>query len=153
MKFRILTLIITKLLGVDKEAEKADMHLPVKVAAFGLALILGGFVLSAAFIFTKEIYLLVFGIICFGLAPFTLLCYKNQRIFVISDEEFEYSTMFGRKTVYKFADIKSLRANQDSMTLFVADGKVHIESSAILSQRFMDLINTSLEEKNGKQNN
>ena len=32
MKFKLLTLIITKLLGVDEDAENADMHLPVWVA-------------------------------------------------------------------------------------------------------------------------
>ena len=152
MKFKLLTLLITKLLGVDEEAEKADMHLPVKIAAFGLALILGAAVCATLFIIKNEIVFLVFGIFCLGFAPFTFLCYKNQRIYVLSDEEFEYSTMFGKKTVYKFADIKSLRANQDSMTLFVHDGelhKVHIESSAILSERLMNLINAKLQ-KNAK---
>ena len=144
MKLRLLTWFITKILGVDEEAERADMHLPVKIAAFGLALILGGFIFIATYIINGLPIALIFAISCFVIAPFAFLCYRNQRIYVLSDEEFQYSTFTGRKTVYKFKDIKALRANKDSMTLFVGDGKVHIESSAVLSQRLTDLINAQL---------
>ena len=144
MKFKLLTLILTKMLGIDEEANKADMHLPTWIAGFGLALILGGFICIAAFIASKQIGLLAIAVILWGISPFALLCYKNQRIYVISDEEFEYSTFTGKMTIYRFDDIKALRANNDSMTLFVGEGKVHIEGSAILSQRLMDLINAQL---------
>ena len=60
--------------------------------------------------------------------------------------------MFGNKYVYRFDDIKHLRLNKDSMTLFVADGKVHIESCAILSDRFVNLVNQKLEEKQNAGN-
>ena len=155
MKLRLLTWIITKLLGVDEEAEKADMYLPVKIAAFGLALILGGFVLVGIYIVNKLTIALILSIFCFVMAPIAFLCYKNQRIYILSDEEFEYSTMFGKKTVYKFSNIKSLRQNQDSMTLFIDDGnvhKVHIESSAILSERLINLINAQLQKNNEIKN-
>ena len=152
MKLRILTWFLTKILGVDEEAEKADMHLPVKIAAFGLAMILGGFVLVGAFIVNKLPVALVFAVVCFAFAPFALLCYKNQRIYVLSDEEFEYSTLFGNKKVYRFADIKSLRPNRDSMTLFVGEEKVHIESSAVLSERLTNIINEQLRKNSEAKN-
>ena len=38
-----------------------------------------------------------------------------------------------------------MRRNSDSMTLFVGEGKVHIESCAILSDRLVDRINKQLE--------
>ena len=77
-----------------------------------------------------------------------LLCWKNQTIHVISDTQFTYTTMFGNTTTYSFADIQGLRKNQDSMTLFVAGKKVHIESMAVLSDRLVDRINAALEKVN-----
>ena len=153
MKLRLLAWFLTKILGVDEEAEKADMHLPTKIAAFGLALLIAGFVLIVTYILRGLVVSLVFAIFCFAFAPFAFLCYKNQRIFVLSDEEFEYSTFLGNKKVYKFADIKMLRPNHDSMTLFIYDTemhKVHIESSAILSERLIGLVNAQLE-KNAQE--
>lgn len=154
MKFRLFTLLITKLLGTDKEAEKADMRLPEKVAGLGMALFLAAAAMIAAFIIKGNILFIAGAVVCVGLSIFAMLCYKNQRIYIISDEEFEYSTLFGNKKVYKFKDIKTLRKNQDSLTLFVFDGelhKVHIESSAILSRRLTDLINKSLAESNNQK--
>ena len=149
MKFKLLTLLITKMLGVDEEAERADMHLPVWIAGFGFALVLAFFFCVALFIVGGNIALLAVAVLMLALAIAAFLCYKNQRIYIISDEEFQYSTFTGKKTVYKFSDIKGLRRNSDSMTLFVADGKVHIESAAVMSERLVNLINLSLE-KNQK---
>lgn len=145
MKFKLLTLLITKMLGLDEEAEGADMHLPVWIAGFGFALVLAFFFCTALFIVNRNIALLAAALLMIVLAIAAFMCYKNQRIYVLSDEEFQYSTFTGKKTVYKFSDIKGLRKNSDSMTLFVADGKVHIESAAIMSERLVSLINLALE--------
>ena len=56
--------------------------------------------------------------------------------------------MFGNTTTYSFADIQGLRKNQDSMTLFVAGKKVHIESMAVLSERLVNHINEALQKLN-----
>ena len=74
-----------------------------------------------------------------------LMCWKNQTIHVISDEQFTYTTMFGKTFTYNFCDIQGLRKNQDSMTLFVAGSKVHIESMAILTPRLVEKINQALD--------
>ncbi|MBQ5712079.1 MAG: hypothetical protein IIV61_05660 [Oscillospiraceae bacterium] len=66
---------------------------------------------------------------------------------MISEDRFTYTTMFGNTHTYSFSDIQGLRKNQDSMTLFVAGHKVHIESMAILSERLVTLINRELEKK------
>jgi hypothetical protein len=56
--------------------------------------------------------------------------------------------MFGNTRTYHFSDIQALRKNQDSMTLYVAGEKVHIESMAVLSQRLVDHINRELAKHN-----
>ena len=53
--------------------------------------------------------------------------------------------MFGKTRTYSFSDIQGLRRNQDSLTLFVANEKVHIESMAILSERLVERIDNALE--------
>ena len=45
--------------------------------------------------------------------------------------------MLGNKKSYRFADIQRLNKNNDSFTLIMKDGKVHIESCAVISSRFM----------------
>ena len=151
MKFKFLTPIITKLLGIDEEAEKADMYLPVWIAGFGLALFLVGFICIAIGIISGEIGLYIAALFCFAVGVAALLCYRNQRIYVKSDEEFEYSTFLGKKTLYRFEDIKKLKKNTDSMTLFVGEGKVHVEDSAIVSERLKNLINKELAKKYGSE--
>lgn len=69
----------------------------------------------------------------------------------MSDEEFEYSTFGGTKTVYRFSDIKLVNMNNGSMTVFVGNGKVYIESMAILSERLVACINRQLENPYGKE--
>lgn len=69
----------------------------------------------------------------------------------MSDEEFEYSTFWGTKTVYRFSDIKLVNMNNGSMTVFVGNGKVYIESMAILSERLVACINQQLENPYGKE--
>jgi hypothetical protein len=82
------------------------------------------------------------------LGIFALLCWRNQGIHVISDEQFTYTTMFGNTRTYYFSDIQGLRRNQDSLTLFVANEKVHIESMAVISERLAENINKALEKLN-----
>jgi len=52
--------------------------------------------------------------------------------------------MFGNTRTYAFSDIQGLRRNQDSLTLFVAGEKIHIESMAIISDRLASAINRAL---------
>ncbi len=55
--------------------------------------------------------------------------------------------MFGQTRTYYFSDITGLRRNSDSMTLFVGNEKVHIESMAVLSERLVNGINEALEKR------
>lgn len=146
MKLKILVKIVDAILGSSSNDETpADMYLPSWLRAFGLVLLAAG---TAAFIFSFIVHHLVLlflgvGILCLGVLA--CLCWHNQKARVISDQEFEYTTFLGKSHRYYFRDITGLRKNSDSMTLYVADSKVHIESCAILSERFVILINQALE--------
>ena len=150
MKLKILVRIIEKLLGMSDSGEgpRADMFLPDRLLAMALVFLAGG----TACVLFAIIKLAVWAIVCAALGivlgVFALLCWKNQSIHIISDEQFTYTTMFGNIRTYSFSDIQGLRRNQDSLTLFVANEKVHIESMAILSERLVEHINKALEESN-----
>lgn len=146
MKLKILVKIVEKILGVTYSGDepRADMYLPERALAMCLVMLAGGTVFGVFFALGGASWMLFVAIggILFGIA--LLLCWKNQSIRVLSDEEFEYTTFLGNKHRYAFRDITALRKNRDSMTLFVGKNKVHMESMAIISERLADLINQAL---------
>lgn len=146
MKLKVLVKIVEKLLGMTGTGDepRADMYLPDRLLAMALVFIAGGIV-SILLAILKSATWVIGVAICLVFSIFALLCWKNQSIHIISDERFTYTTMFGNTRIYAFSDIQELRRNQDSLTLFVAGEKVHIESMAILSERLVELINKSLE--------
>ena len=148
MKLKILVKLIEKILGATYQDDqpRADMYLPERLLAMALVMLGGGSACVIWSILSPGPYAIVFAVlgICVGIAM--LLCWKNQTIHVISDEQFTYTTMFGKTFTCNFCDIQGLRKNQDSMTLFVAGSKVHIVSMAILSERLVNLINHALKQ-------
>lgn len=133
--------------------QKKDMYLPNWVCGLG-ALFLVVSIVCVVLSFTVFSYSMIFmigciigAVICLGFGVAAILCWKNQWAEMINDDEFVYSTMFGRKIKYRFADIKDIKQNSDSMTLLLENGKVHIESGAFISDRFVDRINCMLESK------
>jgi hypothetical protein len=146
MKLKLLVKVVEKLLGMADTGDepRADMYLPERLLAMAIICLAGGTVcIIMAFINTLTWAIgAVIGIL---LGIMALLCWKNQAIHVISDTQFTYTTMFGNTRTYSFSDIQALRRNQDSLTLFVANEKVHIESMAVLSERLVERINHALQ--------
>ena len=120
------------------------MFLPGWLNGFGIFLDIVAVALLVA-MFVTQIWALAIGFVIAGLLGVAAtLCWKNQTIRIIDEDTFEYSTFLGKKIRYRFAEIKELRVNQDSMTLFVGNGKVHIEAMVVISQELMDKIDTAL---------
>ena len=149
MKLKILVKIVEKLLGMADSGEepRADMYLPDRLLAMSIIFLVGG-VVSIALAVTNSVTWVLGVVICFVFGILALLCWKNQSIHIISDAQFTYTTMFGRTTTYSFSEIQGLRKNQDSLTLYVAGNKIHIESMAVLSERLVKLINQALQKVN-----
>ena len=150
MKLKILVKIIEKLFGVTMGDGKhrADMYLPERLLAMSLVFLAIGMACAVYAIMRFAIWSIIGAVLGIVIGVLALLCWKNQSIHIISDEQFTYTTMFGRTRTYSFSDIQGLRKNQDSLTLFVAEEKVHIESMAILSDRLVECINKALEQIN-----
>lgn len=136
---------------IQEKSSKRDLYLPIWVLLLGVLLICAAvciFVVlvlqGAASPYSKAGYAAAaVGLLVLGTAA--ILCHKNQGIRMVSDSSFEYSTMFGKKTVYSFSQIAERRQNADSVTLILTGGeKIHMESCAIVSDRLMNKINRQL---------
>ncbi len=124
---------------------RADMFLPnlLKYFGFFLDIVAVGFLIVT---FITQIWgLVIITLISGGFGVAAWLCWKNQTVKIIDDDHFEYSTFLGKKTVYRFSDIKEIRANQDSLTLILTNGKVHIESIVCMSATLYNKIEESLQ--------
>lgn len=136
---------------VDGE-DRADTYLPVAVLGFGAVLILFGLVTGAVFILGKLPFFLIMSAIFFILAGIAMImCWKNQAVFVLSDEVFEYRSIIGNKKVHRFDEIKGIKKGMGGITLFVGDSKIDIDSNAIISQRLSEKINEQMERLYGKK--
>ncbi len=153
MKLKILVKIAEKLLGmtIDEDTPRADMYLPERLLAMGLVMLAGGTACAVGFAMGGAPWMIACAVGGLGFGLGALLCYRNQSIRMISQSQFAYTTFLGNTYTYAFSQIQGLRRNQDSMTLFVAGKKVHIESMAILSDRLVDAINRELAKKAEEQ--
>ena len=151
MKLKILVKLVELILGetCSSDTPRADMYLPERLFAMCLVSFAGGTAFAIWAVISHTPWAIAAAVIGIGMGIASLLCWKNQTIHVLSDEEFTYTTMFGNTRTYRFSDIQGLRRNKDSMTMFVAGEKVHIESMAILSDRLVNLINRELKRIHG----
>ncbi len=125
-------------------ALRADMCLPDWVLLLGIVLGVGaGLGLICAALYDWNALLLAsFGLLALSL--YAVLCWKNQTIRLLDGERFVYRSFLGTETEYAFADIRRLRRNADSWTLFVGDGKVHIDFAARLSEPLVEKLEERL---------
>lgn len=138
MKFRSIVLIMEQLLEFvrGEDEETADMFLPerlLSMAFFLIAATAGALCAAVLHAPARGFYLAAAVSFPLGMAAF--LCWRNQKICMLNEEEFAYTTMWGKTTIHRFEDIIALNRNRDSYTLILKSGKVHIESMAIVSDR------------------
>lgn len=130
----------------SKGEPRADMVLPLWVLAFGLFSLVCGIASAVYAAATAETAMAVFALIFFIGAVLLTLAWRNQTARMLSDDEFEYKTFLGNTRRYSFSQITQLKQNPDSCTLFVGKEKIHIETCAILTDRFIERINRQLSE-------
>ena len=120
---------------MKKHSEK-DMYLPAWL--LGLAVVFFAAAVLCVIFIHDRLLMIPCAVICALVGIAAALCWNNQWIKVINEEEFVYSSMFGRKKTYRFADIVEVKKNADSQDLIFSDGKVHIESCAVVSANLIN---------------
>ena len=124
---------------------KKDMYLPLWVCFLGVFLLLISIYLflypfvgpdKTILMRPDKRILYLFGFAAgLGLGVSALLCWKNQWIVMLNDEEFVYSTMFAKQIRYRFSQIKGVRIRRGSTRLMMETGVVFIDSAAVISDR------------------
>lgn len=149
MKLKLLVKLGELILGevYSDDEPRADMYLPIWLLSFALVLLAGGTAVILLAIVFLSVPAAIVALASIILGTAALLCWKNQKILMLSDDSFEYTTFLGNKKVYLFSEIVDLKFGIDSMTLLMETGKVHIESSAIITERLVDRINKEMSEK------
>lgn len=130
-----------------KTPPRADMFLPNFLKYFGFLLDAVAVAFLVATFVTKLWVLIIGFLVCGGVGIAAWLCWKNQTIRIVGDDTFEYTTFLGKTMIYRFSDIKDLRVNQDSFTLILTNGKVHIESIACMSETLYNKIDAMISQK------
>lgn len=146
---KLLLRIVTQILGMrDTGGEpRADMYLPDRMLGMAIIFLGGGIVLGILACINPVPYFIAGAVIGIPLGTVALMFWRNQKIQMITSTTFEYTTFLGNTYTYRFSDITGLRRNHDSLTLFVGEKKIHIESMAVLSDRLIAAINQALEQK------
>ena len=129
----------------DYEKPRADMFLPLWLLVMGIILVVGSLCTITYFMFYFNITWIAVCCALLVLGMAAVLCWANQKIYVLDGFTFEYITMFGHKKVYNFYQITSIKVNNDSFTLYLGNEKIHIESCARMSGRLIEKINEALE--------
>jgi len=130
---------------VDDEP-RADMFLPAWFVIMGLLLCIFGTIGVIVFLVLPiSVPMLMLTAVTVLLGVAVLLCWKNQTIHMLPNDAFEYSTFLGKKKIYRFCDIKTVKKSTSSTTLYVADGKVYIDALAIVTDRLSDRLRKQLE--------
>ena len=146
---KIITILL-KLIKKVKISDKprADLYLPDWLLIMGIILIGSGVGMFGYSLFNFEFMIILTGIAAILLGIIACMCWKNQTIRIISTTQFEYTTFLGNKRTYFFNQIQGVKKNSDSITLFVNNEKVHIESCAIMSDELAIRLDKELDRLN-----
>ena len=136
--------------------KKRDMWIPKYMLWAGIGGIILGIIMFTTFYLSgsemfidgnKSPYFVMSTLVMLA-GLFLIVNWKNQYIIMIDQSSFQYSTIFGGKKEYRFADICGLEKNLDSWTLLIkgpnGSGRVHIESCAIISSRLEERLRRAL---------
>ena len=149
MRLKLLIKAIEKLLGAAGSGEEnpADMYLPERLLAMAIVFMIMAIGAAVVGVVQGELGWYIAAVAMAVMSVSACLCWRNQKVFMLSDETFTYTTMFGKTIEYRFEDVVALRRNKDSYTLILKTGKVHIESMAVVSERFAQRISEEFEKQ------
>ena len=133
---------------MSEQEPRGDMYLPVYLLSMSLVLVVCGIAAAVYALAKMSIVASVIALALLALGVAAFLCWKNQKILMLPNDTFEYTTFLGNKRIYRFEDIQGVQWHNDSSTLLVGEEKVHIEAMAVLSDRLIKRIDAKLQQLN-----
>ena len=140
-----------KKLKQAKGKVRGDMYQPSSMLTLAVLCLIIGICCGLGTVVNFTAYNIIIALLFVILGIFLVLLWKNQKIVIINDTQFEYSCPFGKKTVYKFKDIRGLKKGRFSSKLLIGKESISIYSTSIMSKELITLIDNALKvKKNGK---
>ncbi|MGI6013220.1 MAG: hypothetical protein ACOX7K_02900 [Oscillospiraceae bacterium] len=133
--------------GATKISEKDVIYLPKFLFYFGCFLHLIGGALSVVFLYKMNGIVFVMGVMVSLVGVAAMLCQLNQKTTMTSSSTFEYTTFLGNTREYHFSDVVGIKLHNDSLTILMTSGKIHVESMAVINEDFVDRIDEVLEKQ------
>ena len=134
------------------EKPRADMYLPGAMLGFAIFLAVVAVALAAGFAALLVsgmllVPLLAVAAVFLALAALAFLCWKNQAVRIVDESSFEVTTFLGKTKRYFFSEITGAKENNDSYTIFVGKDKVHVESIAVVTERFFAVLSAAINQR------
>ena len=115
---------------------KYAVHIPRWLFFFGMAVYIAGAAVCIAMLAVGKFFVAIPGVGCMLFGAAAMLCQLDQKVVSAGEGIYIYSTMFGKKKHFSADDRIGMRYNSDSVTVFLKNGKIHIESLAQISDDF-----------------
>ena len=136
-----------KKLKQDKGKVRGDMYQPASMLTLSILCTAIGVACGIGAVLNFSLYSLIIALLFVVLGVFLFLLWKNQKIIILSDTQFEYNCPFGKKFVYNFKDIKGLKKGSVRSRLFVGKDKIPVYSTSIMSKDLITAIDSALKVK------
>lgn len=136
-----------KKLKQDKGKVRGDMYQPSSLLTLSILCILIGTGCVFGSVINVTAYNIIIAVLFLVLGIFLFLLWKNQKINILNETQFEYSCPFGKKSVYNFKDIKGLKKGKLSSKLIIGNDRLPIYSTSIMSKELITLIDNALKVK------
>lgn len=133
--------------SATKISRKNVIYLPKFLFYFGCFLHLVGGALSVDSLYKMNGIIFIFGVFISLVGIAAMLCQINQKTTMTSNNTFEYTTFLGNTREYRFSDVVGIQLHRDSLTILMNSGKIHVESMAVVDEKFADKLDEILEKK------
>ena len=80
------------------------------------------------------------GVLLVLIGAAAMLCQLNQNITLVTPDTFLSTSFLGRSKEYRFSECEDIQIHEDSVTLYMYGGKIHVERMAICRRFFWDKI-------------
>ncbi len=97
---------------ISDENPRADMYLPARTLAMSAVFMIVGIGVGVYAVMTLSIKAAIIAAIGIILGIGAFLCWHNQKIVMVSENWFEYTTLLGKTTSYRFDDTDTTAIQQ-----------------------------------------
>lgn len=130
---------------MSRSDRTADMRLPVfSLIIAVVAMVVGCF--CAAINLQKQDYTLIgIGLVLIAVGVLLFFAWKNERLYLMPDDEFEYIDILGRSNVYSFRDVtNAVCSAKGVISLYMGTKRLQFSRDSVQTDALRDRLNALL---------